>query len=75
MKTSVEVRVFCPIYKKEQTVYCQILRWKQDRQIVPNGCNDCHNTPSCRECLEKAKLIAQEQLDSLESGDFVFNKP
>lgn len=71
----IPVRVFCPIYKKEQIAYCRILRWKQDCHIEPNGCDDYSGAPSCLECLKKTKLIAEEQLDSLESGDFVINKP
>lgn len=72
MKTSVEVRVFCPIYKAEKTVYCLPM---PVGGLYPNGCEDRCGSELCLKCDAIAAEKAKKILADFESGDFFINKP
>ena len=72
MKTAVEVRVFCPIYNTEKTVYCIPM---PVGHLHPNGCEDRCGNELCWKCDAIAVEKAKKQLADFESGDFFINKP
>lgn len=72
---SVKVRVFCPTYNKEELLYYYIQQIGEELQIIPNGCEDSNGSSVCKECQARHLKSAKEELEALQSSDFLFNKP
>lgn len=68
----VELKVFCPLNKRELSVYCYP---SPNGRYLSNGCDELNGSSACRECCAKTSLLAEEMASSLENGNFVFNQP
>lgn len=73
---AIQVQVFCDALSKEMTTYCYIQQIGEDFHIVPNGCEECNGSSVCKECFEKQRKLAVEQLTTASNTvDFLFNQP
>ena len=64
-----KVRVFCPLYKCEKTVYCFPL---PDGSLCSNRCEDACGSALCVECDAKAADKARIESEESQRGNLLF---
>ena len=69
---SMPIKLHCPIYDRDLTVYC-VLR---PEGIYCNRCEQSSNAKECKECDKQAVQLALEKLrEAVEPGNPFFNEP
>lgn len=58
----------CPIHLKDFKVYAYLVEVKDGKPVIEsNGCDQCDNSPECKQCMAAAEKILAERFLSTDS--------
>lgn len=49
--------VYCEIYKKQMTIYLNVIEYNGKRYIDSNGCENSSGHPKCYECKARQRCV------------------
>ena len=58
-----QFEVSCKIYNKKQIVYCSLVFNNKTPYLIANGCEDSCGSSTCRNCISKVQILADEELN------------
>lgn len=62
------IKVFCPVHKRNIEVFGYVTEIKDGNPVIePNGCDQCDNSPECKQCMAAAERILAERFLSTDS--------